>query len=1131
MPSQSLDRSPTAIGSIASRIVDRVIAIPQSIAGSQTADRIVVGLFAGGVLTALLHLTLATLGADLTAVTGIAVAAALTFSVGSGPIPIRLGRIFDVVAHVGLALAVVIAPLLATGALSVLGWAGLDSMASPLIRLLLTGLSAGILLSIPCASAGRLLSGGSQSTTVHSQSTAGFLLGAGCGVLLTVWLAAITERLDLIGWCFAIGHVVLAAVCWLRAGESSVEPTDQVANDDPKTTQRSVSVTGLLALAVASSGMLITAAWRITQQLIPTTSGVLFVTFAVLLTGVGASIWVLSRRVSGRTFAWSLGFAAIWCIGVATKFESIVNVCLAANATISDVWLLVVFRLGLLVAAFMPVAFAIGCLGSVRREFDGRPMLPPNVLTVAVIAGLLGSRLMLVSGLHLPQLILIAAAITVVTGLIVGQWLSRRHASADEQSPFASWFQTSNFCVCVLIRSRRFHQAMCCVCLAALVGSPWLLGTYDPSYAARRLFSTEVFAAYRNGVEPDQLGAITDSRLLRVQEGESGTITAWSVQGFHRQLRHNGISQSFASNNVRVSPHHPSEVLATVIPLLLHEAPREVLLLGSGGGLPVVTALDFPIRGLRWCDPDQTRTQLIQDVMWTSQVDSQPKLFEPAKPINQHNGEVRVGPFSDDRLQLLQASAESVLAADRGIYDVILSFPDSAALLSSCGQFTADFYGRASQRLTSTGIFCQRFQTADFGPEAIREALTTMSSAFEQVAAVESAPGEFVLLGTSSEAGFTRGDLLNRMQSPHVTSLLADVGWDWAITLQLNVLQGQAATEYIHQMAAGTNTAANGRFAFSLAPELMRWGNKNLELRTELGPFAHPLTAWLGELRPEEDRRISEVLTQRSLMADHPDQPFAYRAKLKRQLKSSPRSAIQLVSAETLRGNMHPEDKRRLRYFRALDEVQKQDHPTTDALYELASFEFPYDPLMSYFLHGEIAELATQQSPRNPAFELRHRLYSVYYADSRDRSVTVVADAIKLLAEYPDAEPDAEQRWDSMNGLLQMMFLRWNARKAHPPTSAVRESFNVDASLRATTAGLEAMDEWREECGISEARWNTRRQYLLFNLIHPLRAYRANLFPHQQRQEQTKLMEELTDPAELEKLLDKPTAVEDGIPK
>ncbi len=823
-----------------------------------------------------------------------------------------------------------------------------------------------------------------------------------------------------------------------------------------------------------------------------------------------------------------VGLAAVSPVAFVACFDELIQFSLGANAEVASVWRLFAIRLGVVAAAFVPIGWAIGGIVAVRNKTDERALVPINIVLASVVGGMIAGRWLLIGPLNVSQLVLVGVATLLAIALSSCRWLPSR---SSDTSPSSNWFAKTNLFLIAMWRSNWFHRSMGVAAVLVIGGSPWLMNRYSPEDAARFLFSPDAIGAYRNGIESGQLAGINDSRLLTIREGQSGTMTVWAVQGCHRQFRLNGISQSVVSHDVRVSPHYPSELLATVIPLLLHETPREVLLLGSGGGLPIMTALDFPIRSLRWCDPDRTRTELIQEAMLSHGSSATPTdLFAAARPIGAETttSETANGPLADDRLQLIPASPETMLAADRSIYDVVMSFPENAALFASSGQFTSEFYDRSAKRLTSTGLFCQRFQTADFGPEAIREALTTMSTAFDRVAAIESAPGEFVLLGTNSEAGFTRGNLQSRMQSPHVTSLLADVGWDWAITLKLNVLQGQAAVEYVQEMAAGSNTAASGRFAFSLTPELMRWADKSLELRTELGPYAHPLTAWLGELRPEVERRVNEVVTQRNLMADFPDQPFAYRAKLKSQLKSRPRTAIQLVSAETLQGDMHPEDERRMKYFQALDVAQKQDRPTSQSLLEIESFEWPYDPLVSYFVHGEIADLATKQSTRNPAFELRHRLYSVNYADSRDRSVTVVADAIKLLAEHPDAEPQAIERWDTMNGLLQMMLMRWNARKAHPPTSAVREGFNVDASLRAITAGLDSMDEWRQDAGIDADAWASRREFLQFNLVHPLRVHRDNLLPHQHRQAHRELESDGKELAKLEEALSAEAKRSDG---
>ena len=61
------------------------------------------------------------------------------------------------------------------------------------------------------------------------------------------------------------------------------------------------------------------------------------------------------------------------------------------------------------------------------------------------------------------------------------------------------------------------------------------------------------------------------------------------------------------------------------------------------------------------------------------------------------------------------------------------------------------------------------------------------------------------------------------------------------------------------------------------------------------------------------------------------------------------------------------------------------------------------------------------------------------------------------------------------------------------------------------------MDDWQADAGVDAETWRSRHQFLQANLVHPLRAHRSNLFPHEQRHKN-----EPADPkaiAELEKAL------------
>ena len=130
----------------------------------------------------------------------------------------------------------------------------------------------------------------------------------------------------------------------------------------------------------------------------------------------------------------------------------------------------------------------------------------------------------------------------------------------------------------------------------------------------------------------------------------------------------------------------------------------------------------------------------------------------------------------------------------------------------------------------------------------------------------------------------------------------------------------------------------------------------------------------------------------------------------------------------------------------------------------------------------------------DPAAQLRHRLYTVYYGDARDRSIRDVVEALHLLAINPQAFPAAE-RWDHMNALLQFLKLRWNNRGLGKPPS-VRIALNdLERTISAAESTFSEMERLRVGGRRFRNRLAARREVLERSLVRPLRSYQSELVP------------------------------------
>jgi hypothetical protein len=391
-------------------------------------------------------------------------------------------------------------------------------------------------------------------------------------------------------------------------------------------------------------------------------------------------------------------------------------------------------------------------------------------------------------------------------------------------------------------------------------------------------------------------------------------------------------------------------------------------------------------------------------------------------------------------------------------------------------------------------------QHLDLGPGPIRTISQSMSRIFRDVLAVEVAPGEMLFCATNSADGLIRPGLVSRFEAPHVRAALAGTGFDWSVVLNIAAIDRDGLATLCANADERANTVCHGTMPFTVPREMMRWGAKLNEVRDAVTPVAQRLMDWMGEdgKSPVVVRRLAEVQGQNELMVKYADQYWAYRASLRDQVKEKPRSAIQLTGGIPDEKPLHPEDRRRIAYFKLLS-LAIHSHRSVD-IERLAQLATPYDPLISFFVHQEAAELYSHSTDRDVVAELRHRLYATFFTSPRDSSIRNVIAGLNLLCEHPECEPEAATRWDDCNALLQALKMRWEARSNIRPTDPKETIADADRTVLAAERTLSVLDSLTAEAGISQEFWKARRRVLEKSLIAPVRAYQLELIAFASRE-------------------------------
>jgi len=1040
------------------------------------------GLLLGGYLLSWYQQFLTAFGTSLTMTTALVIAAATGLQLGHRADRIAHGSsgVSDLLTSAALAAWTVIFGGLIVAVSYLVGYIPLASLASPGGQFLFAAGAAIVLIGVPMFLIARLaghfpirpfLNGLAVGLAV-----AVFFLAPTLGVRGTGFLAAI------IGGIILLDRVVRGSTSPARkpgsrrvagversdppairglgipSGRSQPrpEPFQPAASPGPRFTVRLEIVWKLLVVSLCGAAFAVVG--RLLDQVMPAAGYVVFIRAAAVLPGLAFGLRWAGRRLNrgdehSAVQSWGGLSLAAWLSLMLAGFPMLISLILSLNSSVSLVPLHMA-ALGLIaVIACFPIGWAWGV---VIASPSPRGALLADCHPLAAAIGYLlmrwcggplaevGNPAVIVSGL-----LLLAAA---------GRWAMEHRIPRRLAARLA---------------------VISAVCVAVAV--PWCGSRYDPARAAQLLFSTTVFMAKRSGIEFEMLTSLDEARTVAVVEGEAGTYTLMKYRGSQLQLRDNGIPKGVVSTNPDLCPQYSAEVMQAVMPLVLHERPRKVLLLGLSSGVPLTTCLAFPVEELTCVEADAGLIDLMRRTVW------------PASGVD---------PLRDERLDLMRIDPVLAVACHGDRYNVIISSPDSAALLKSAGSYTVEFYRHAASRLTADGIYCQRFRQIDYGPRPLRIAVRSMQTVFRAVAAIETAPGEILLLGTNASEGLARRGLLDRLQSPQVRTALAQVGWDWSVLLNLAAYNPQQLREFVQADKVGPNTVGNGHFTFGLPQEMMRWAVKWKEYRQAISSHAGHLLTWqhVDGNDPDVLRRLSEVVGQRRLMAANPDQYWDYRKVVRKQLTDRPRAKIMQVSGELPAQRMHPIDKRRLAYFKELGQAAGGRPVRSINIHRVERFERPYDPFISYFLHQEVAELYSRAEDRDVQRELVHRLHAIYYADARDRSVRDVADAMRLIVEHPESLPDPADRWDQLNALLEQLRARWKARGRRKPLDTQIVMVDIDLSISAAERSFTEMDLLRESLNIELVAWRSRKSFIERFLVRPLRTYRTRLFTHDQNE-------------------------------
>jgi spermidine synthase len=390
--------------------------------------------------------------------------------------------------------------------------------------------------------------------------------------------------------------------------------------------------------------------------------------FGAVQVGIGASalaVTILMRDLPATALQLQAAFAG----GAATEF----HVRLAASAIVAIGYMLVP-------ATLMGAAFPLaGAIHAAWRRQIGRAVGDVQMSnTVGAIAGALVSGFLLVDTFGLERSLQLLAATNVGIGLVVAAALARRR--------LAVWGAAAATAALLLV-----------LAIDTRWGRAWDMKRWAlfRNNGRERLLDPEVVARY-----------VETTDVLYHFEGVNETINV---------VRSHGGFQAFGVNGRTEASTHPGDMQCQYtlghLPMLLHQNPRRVFVLGAGAGMTL---------GATSAHPEVERIALAE---------IEPGVLPATRTFGAWNHDVLDNP----KLSIVFNDGRNFLATTRETFDVITADPIHPWSGGASYLYTREYFRTVSRRLAPGGIVAQWLPIYELAPRDVKTVLRTFADVFPHV--------------------------------------------------------------------------------------------------------------------------------------------------------------------------------------------------------------------------------------------------------------------------------------------------------------------------------------------------------------------------------------------------------------
>ena len=607
-------------------------------------------------------------------------------------------------------------------------------------------------------------------------------IGAAAGAVLTGFI--LLPTLGLFGTTFvgvALNAIAAMGALILRRGSfGSAERESRSIIADPKGLRRTGHPSHPSHLALASSALCVSGfvalvyevTWtRILAMILgPTTYAfsamlVAFIGGLAIGSAIAAAVVPRIRRPGlwlGVAMMATAAIALVACARVDSLPLAIAAAAGRANASFTSVFAL---QIGLAIALQMPMTIALGTTFplAIAVAAPTREDVPADVATIyaantaGAIAGALATSFLLIPRLGLQASVQVASVATIAAGLVVA-WRSL-------PGPKGPGLPVGRI------------GAM----LAA--GAATALAVFIPQWNHERMAN----GAYRFApslAAGDVETGLEAGRLSYYGEGAAGTVSVKQLLGVTSLAIDGKVDASNGGDML-------TQKLLAHLPLLLHDNPRSVYVIGLGSGVTLGSALRHPIE-------HATVSEISPEVVSASEA------F-----VNENHQALR-----DPRTRLIVGDGRSHLLLSADKYDVIISEPSNPWMAGVSTLFTREFFLAARSRLEPGGILCQWAHTYNISDEDLRSIVATFLSAFPEGSAWLVGEGDLLLIGATAPIPALEEGVMRSWQRPGVAADLAGASvHDPFSVLTLFVARGRDLQAYAEGATIQSDNALSLEFS------------------------------------------------------------------------------------------------------------------------------------------------------------------------------------------------------------------------------------------------------------------------------------------------------------------------------